>query len=85
MWHLIKRDQCKISEFSREGMSIASFGNLDLLLDHMIEHVKFGIRHRVKNCIHLKDIRMSFMLLHSTFLMGGKFLSRKIVELCACA
>ncbi len=41
----------------------------------MIVHVKSGIQHQEKNCIHLKDIKMSSMPLHSIIPMGILFLS----------
>jgi len=50
---------------------------LDLSRVHTIERVKFGIQHPEKNYIHLKDIKMWFMQLHSTILMGKNSLFRK--------
>lgn len=38
--------------FLPKQLSIHCVGNLDLLQVHMIEHVKYGIQHRVKNYIH---------------------------------
>ena len=55
--------------------------DLDSSLVRMIERAKYGILHRVKNCILLKDIRMSSMRLHSIILMGRYSFTRSLSNL----